>query len=853
MTNGALVGASFTGQTGTGTFRTSNATNPPFPAGQTWAGTIELNRSGVQFIPAGTYTNINATGGARTLNTGSISISGTFTPGSGTYTVSSSNTMNFNASGVQNVPALPSADYRNLTITNSGRKSLSGNVTVTGVLTVANAGGILAINGNTLNLQGTVSIIGSLAGSSTSNLTISGITGGATGNLIFNTASATDTLLNTFTLNRTGASSATSLGSNIAITNLLQITNGTFDLNGKIVTLKSTSISNTAQIGTIGGTITYNNGAFTVERFIPTPLRAYRDIAPGVNTYTGTNFFQTWQENGNSPAGFGTHITGLSGVSPGGVDATTGLDFTQTGAASLYSNTVGNWASILNTKTTKPNVYAGYRVLIRGDRNVNLYQSPTPTTMNVATTLRSSGQLIAGTVTYTTSGITGGLSSSYALNPTTNGYSFLANPYVAALDWSLLGRTNISSSYTVFDPTIGTSGAYVTCNTSGVNSNPSSNVNQYIQPGQAFFVETSASSPQLVISEANKATSSTLTGVFKSNTTVNKMSFTLIKSVSGLGNITMDGCVAVFDASELNSLNDADAAKVANGSDNISIFRLSKNLSIESRDLPTINDTIPLKIWSLANNATYTLSINSKDLSTSKQAFIVDNFTNTEKLVKPTDTTNITFVANTSNTATFTDRFYIVFRNSNALPISKLTLQASFKNGAVNVNWQTIEEIQLYGYEVESSSDAIQFKKIISVTARNESVNNYTAIDPTAQTGIWYYRLKIINQDGSFKYSNVAVINLNIKSGDLMTYPNPVRGNSLSVQVNNVPKGNYSVKLYNLVGQQLLHENVKIGNANSSTTILLEWKPQEVPDGNYSVVLTNENGYKITKQIVVTK
>ncbi|MEI2711487.1 MAG: hypothetical protein V9E96_21125 [Chitinophagaceae bacterium] len=90
--------------------------------------------------------------------------------------------------------------------------------------------------------------------------------------------------------------------------------------------------------------------------------------------------------------GLGVFVTGIIGAAPGGVDNTTGLDKTLSGARSLYTQENGIWSDIVNTKTTKPNVYQGYRVFVRGDRNINLYQVPQATIMNRAVTLRASWQ-----------------------------------------------------------------------------------------------------------------------------------------------------------------------------------------------------------------------------------------------------------------------------------------------------------------------------------------------------------------------------------------------------------------------------------------------------------------------------
>ncbi len=844
----------FNSQLGTGTIRTVGTSGAALPSNVTWEGTVHLNaaNSAAQTLPPGTYNNVitsATTTGSKTLS-GSISISGTFTAGTGNYTTTGS-TINYNGAAAQNIPA-PITTYNNLTISNTGTKTMNGNIQVNGTLTVADAAGILAINGNTLTLQSATSMTGSLAGSSTSNLTVGGTAGG-NATLRFN-AAATDSLLNNLTLNRTGASAGITLGSNVAITNLLSITNGTFIVNGRIVTLKSTSIANTAQLAAVTGTLDFSSGgSFTTERFIPQGNRAYRDFGPGVNTASGVNFFETWQESASSTPNRGIHITGLAGPSAGN-DATTGMDLTFSGARSLFTYVNGVWSSgVSNTKTTKPEVYQGYRAFVRGDRTVNLYA--TQSSMNTSTVIRANGTPISGTVTYTTSGITNSvLSSSYSLNNnnTANDYSLIANPYLCAIDWSLVSRTNISASYTVFDPTIGTNGAYVTCNTAGVNSNGASDVDQYIQSGQAFFVQTTAPGPQLVISESNKNTANK-TNVFRiANAPINKLSFGLLRQISGVGLRNVDGCVAVFDSSESNEINDQDARKLSNTTENISILKNATNLSIETKALPNESDTMYLRLWQLANNASYTFSVNTRNFSTNKLAYLVDAVTNTERLLKSNDTTNVTFTALTANAAVNANRFKIVFRNNAALPLSTINLQALAKNNGIDVNWQTTNEIELKSYEVERSTDATNFTQQASIVAKNESNNSYNYFDANIKSGLWYYRIKIINKDGSSKYTNTIAINLNAKVADFIVYPNPVKGKTFTVQLATIEKGNYSIQLFNQSGQLMLQKSTLL-QASSNASIVVDFKQQQLPIGNYSIVLTNENGMKLVKQIMIAE
>jgi photosystem II stability/assembly factor-like uncharacterized protein len=119
---------------GRGILKTQNTTSTPLPPNKTWTGEVQYNSSSSQTIVNGNYLSLTGTGGDRILSsTGTIGISGIFTPGSGTYTVTGS-TINFNGAGAQSIPAFY---YNNLRI--SGFRS-SNNITL--------APGTTSIKGN---------------------------------------------------------------------------------------------------------------------------------------------------------------------------------------------------------------------------------------------------------------------------------------------------------------------------------------------------------------------------------------------------------------------------------------------------------------------------------------------------------------------------------------------------------------------------------------------------------------------------------------------------------------------------------------------------------------------------------
>ncbi|MEI6523529.1 MAG: hypothetical protein WCO37_08545, partial [Bacteroidota bacterium] len=636
---------------GTGLLRVNGSTNN-IPSGITWSFQVNYERtaSGNQRIQSGTYSTLNTSGGNRDVAAGAlINISGTFTPGSGTFTLGSNSTFEYSANGSLSIPILP---YQNLTISGTGTKTIASDLTILGTLNIDNAAGFLSLNGNTLNLNGTSTNLtnGKLIGSATSKLSIGGTSGSIAG-IGFN-QSGTDNYLQNLTINR--ASGGAILLTNVNIVDRLTVSAGSLNTNNNVLGLLSTGISSTARVDQVTGSISYGgSGGVRVERFIPSGFRSYRDLSPSVYTFTN-HILQNWQEDGTSPVGYGTHITGVRGSA--GVDLASGLDITQTGNGSMFTYNGTSFPQVTNTASTPLDPYRGYRILIRGDRNVDLYTVPTPTTMNRATTLRATGKLIYGDVTYSTSGVSNSVyNSSYSLNSSSStGFSLIGNPYACPVSWGKVldntGTANIQSTYWYFDPTLGINGVYATWIRTGGGgseagtSNGVGGTNNFIQPGQAIFIRNNSStSPSVKFEENDKAISSSATSVFSVPLTIstqNKIGLILQKYVASRGgNVILDGATLLFDANNSNNiLTTEDAGKITNGSENLALVNTSNGtnlLSIESRKPVTEQDTIALRLWQVVNNDAYTLNVLPKTFSSNNRlAFLNDAYLKKQTFIR---------------------------------------------------------------------------------------------------------------------------------------------------------------------------------------------------------------------------
>jgi hypothetical protein len=822
--------------------------------------------SGNLNLTAGTLDN---TGRAITMSAGNITGTGTEV-GAGVITMSGASA------------TISGATISNVALNNVTGFSLTGSPTVTGTLTLTN--GALTVGANALTFHTGNTPIARTAGTitleSTSSLVFgtAGNTGGAAFTIPANTFTTAPEFVN-FTMNRTN--SLTLNNQNFAITGLFTLTAGQLILPSNFIfTLRSTSIANTAMVDKVGatGSIAYNSGAaFRVERFIPKTgegIRAYRDVAPSVNTGSRT-IFSTWQEGGTNGlvngVYYGTHISGKAGASPGGVDATTGLDLTSTGSASLYSSNISlttgadAFAAITSTNQANDTLSAlkGYRILIRGNRLVDLYQFPTPTTMNAATILRSTGTLILGDVTFTTTGTTanGGTNTSIRLNSaSTTGYTMIGNPYASAVVWDSLAAnsTSIDQTYWVFDPNIGTSGSYVTYNTLTGSSNAASGINKYIQPGQSFFIRNTALAPApvLLFKEAFKAANTAnLTGIYRTATTsigsVSKISILVKKPVTNRGIITADATAVAFNSSFANTIGPEDGSKISNGGENLAMFSNGNTLSIEGRKRPHANDTLTLKLWQVTAGVSYQLDINTTEYSSlDLQPYLYDRFMN--KVVSVGSNTTFTYpFVTTSDTNSYNNRFRLVFRAMGAtLPINFTSVKANQYNTGVNVTWSAVES-DVQHYQVQHATDGVNFTTIGIINAKGNnmsSIQQYMLYHATPVNGNNYYRVVAIELNGNTKTSDVVMVNLSGKTPSISIYPNPIKGRVMNLQMQHMATGTYVLMLHNTQGQQVFTSSLQLSAANMAQAIQL---PNTIASGQYLLTIMQADGQ--SKQVMQVK
>ena len=141
---------------------------------------------------------------------------------------------------------------------------------------------------------------------------------------------------------------------------------------------------------------------------------------------------------------------------------------------------------------------------------------------------------------------------------------------------------------------------------------------------------------------------------------------------------------------------------------------------------------------------------------------------------------------------------------STALPLQLLKFKGSLKGADALLEWETENEINTSHFELERSFDARNFTAIANVVAAgsSQSKKQYTHPDndvASLSVTIIYYRLKMVDADGKFTYSNVIAITLP-NSGKVTVFPNPA-DKEIKVTINAISADKIDWKLMDNSGR----------------------------------------------------
>ncbi len=168
------------------------------------------------------------------------------------------------------------------------------------------------------------------------------------------------------------------------------------------------------------------------------------------------------------------------------------------------------------------------------------------------------------------------------------------------------------------------------------------------------------------------------------------------------------------------------------------------------------------------------------------------------------------------------------------LPLRIISFSSVLQKNKVQNKWITHEEANLNYFSLEKSADGKFFVPIQNLKAHNNwGLNNYQQEDPTPFFGVTYYRLKAVEQNNQFFYSQINTI-YRKPDNDFVLETNPF-SNYLQVVHTTAAKGD-CINIYSFTGQQLFHYDLLEGSFRSKIAT------NNLAPGVYILEYTNQKG-----------
>lgn len=149
---------------------------------------------------------------------------------------------------------------------------------------------------------------------------------------------------------------------------------------------------------------------------------------------------------------------------------------------------------------------------------------------------------------------------------------------------------------------------------------------------------------------------------------------------------------------------------------------------------------------------------------------------------------------------------YNVPLNEASVPVELVSFTSISNNGNIVLNWETATETNNSGFAVERKAGSGNFETVAFVEGAGTSTENnrYQFTDNNAISGIYYYRLKQIDYDGTYEYSNVIEVNTELPDNYLLSqnYPNPFNP-ATTIKFSIPESGMVKVSVFNVLGEEV--------------------------------------------------
>lgn len=204
--------------------------------------------------------------------------------------------------------------------------------------------------------------------------------------------------------------------------------------------------------------------------------------------------------------------------------------------------------------------------------------------------------------------------------------------------------------------------------------------------------------------------------------------------------------------------------------------------------------------------------------------------------------------SNQQNSANF--NFEDITLSNYLLPVELTSFNANVLENKINLSWQTATEVNNYGFEIERMKNNI-WEKIgfVEGHGNSNSPKDYTFTDQAKENGKYSYRLKQIDFDGKFEYSDIVEVDFKAINDFVLeqNYPNPFNpATSISYSI---PQNEFvTLKVYDVIGNEVA---TLVNTLQESGKHDVTFNASNLSSGIYFYKLTAGNSIQIKKMMLV--
>jgi len=199
------------------------------------------------------------------------------------------------------------------------------------------------------------------------------------------------------------------------------------------------------------------------------------------------------------------------------------------------------------------------------------------------------------------------------------------------------------------------------------------------------------------------------------------------------------------------------------------------------------------------------------------------------------------------------DQFIIETFNGGGIPVQLVSFTAAVQGKTLNLKWITSTETNNYGFHVERrfSDRYWENRGFIPGAGTSTEIREYSFSDELYLPGKYSYRLKQINFDGSFDYSNTIYLEYNSIADKFsldQNYPNPFNPNT-TIKYSVPHSSNVTLKIFDILGSEI---EKLVNEEKPAGTYELTWNAASLPSGVYFYQL-KAGSFVSTKKMILMK